>query len=364
MNQAVPISVFSWNVRWLNARPKRLAVRKAIWVEKPEILTLQETKMGPLNKILMREICGQRFNAFEELPADGTRGGILLAWNDRRYTKVSSQVNQYSITVQLKHNWEAMNLTVTAVYGPTNQRDRHTFFEELRQAKPQGGIPWIIGGDFNATATPDERTTDQNTWRSTLAFGSLISELELKNLPLEGQNYIWSNERDRPHMARLDRFIISTDWDTCFPNSRQRAMANTSSDHCPIILTAKTKFIRSRIFRFENAWLRSPALQELVKEEWESTPIATTPKDLDAKLNSLKQRVSAWAKEKIGNINSQIQSCREFIAWIGKAKELRQLTNLEKFITAIIKKRHTELAVLEEDIWRQRARTKWELQGD
>lgn len=110
----------TWNVRGLNRREKRIAVRQAILLEKPQLITLQETKLGPLDDTLLREICGRRFSTFEELPAQGTRGGILLAWNSHNYTKVRTEIKEYLITVYLKHNQEATVLAFTAVYGPTN----------------------------------------------------------------------------------------------------------------------------------------------------------------------------------------------------------------------------------------------------
>ena len=45
-------------------------------------------------------------------------------------------------------------------------------------------------------------------------------------------------------------------------------------------------------------------------------------------------------------------------------QELRQISDLEKFVKALIKNRYTELAVLEEQMWKQRAKVKWELEGD
>lgn len=262
----------------------------------------------------MREICGRRLTDFEELPAQGTRGGIIVAWNPQNYTKVKSEIGRFSITVHLRHNCGTQTLAFTAVYGPTNQREREAFFGKLRHHKPHGRMPWIIGGDFNATAAPRERTSDANTWRSTLAFAGLISELELLNLALVGKKYTWSNDQAQPHMARLDRFLISAEWNSLFPNSVQRAVANTSSDHCPLVLTAKTDFRRSRFFRFENVWLRFAPFHDLVRLEWAATPTATNPKDLNIKLNSLKHKITVWAKEKMGNVKAQTLICREFLA--------------------------------------------------
>lgn len=214
------------------------------------------------------------------------------------------------------------------------------------------------------SAAPDDRNVAGNSWRSTLSFSALISELGLLNMNLAGRNYTWSNGQQSPHLARLDRFLISNDWNTKFPNSIQRAIPNSSSDHCPLTLTANTGFKRSKFFRFENFWLRLPALQEIVTASWTATPTAQTPTQLHHKFTNLQQQIKRWANEQIGTIKKQILTCRDFMSWIDKAKELRQLTRLERLILAVIKQRHSYIAVLEEDIWRQRARTKWELHGD
>lgn len=39
-------------------------------------------------------------------------------------------------------------------------------------------------------------------------------------------------------------------------------------------------------------------------------------------------------------------------------------TELEKFIEDLTKKRYKELAILEEELWRQRAKLRWNLEGD
>ncbi|XP_078149500.1 uncharacterized protein LOC144544826 [Carex rostrata] len=165
-------------------------------------------------------------------------------------------------------------------------------------------------------------------------------------------------------MARLDRFLISADWNSAFPNSMQRVIANTSSDHCPLLFIALTNFKRSRLFRFENLWLRCEDFKELVKTEWTSEQQACNSQQLHSKLTNLQHKIKAWSHQRVGNIKSQITTCREFLEWIEKAKELRPTTRLERLVTTLIKQRHMVLAVLEEDLWCQRARINWELQGD
>lgn len=212
-----------------------------------------------------------------QLSAQGTRGGILLAWRQCKYRLVSSQTKKYTLTATFRNCQDLKEFAFTAVYGPSNWQQREQFFEEIRQAQPDNNIPWAIAGDFNVTAAPEERNVSSNNWRATMAFAELISELTLLNLRLEGRSFTWSNDRQSPHLARLDRFLISADWNTRFPNSRQCALPNSSSDHCPLLLIANAGFKKMRFFRFENMWLRFPLFQDLIRNFWQTAPTAKNP---------------------------------------------------------------------------------------
>ena len=50
--------------------------------------------------------------------------------------------------------------------------------------------------------------------------------------------------------------------------------------------------------------------------------------------------------------------------WIGRVEEERCITRLEKWVFLNVKRRFADLAVLEEELWKQRAKVKWELQGN
>ncbi|OAY65379.1 hypothetical protein ACMD2_05094 [Ananas comosus] len=51
-----------------------------------------------------------------------------------------------------------------------------------------------------------------------------------------------------PTLARLDRFLISTEWDQRFPFSKVAALPRITSDHCPFLLNIGSK-TRSKIFK-------------------------------------------------------------------------------------------------------------------
>jgi exonuclease III len=364
MEQNSKINFISWNVRGLNERNKRLAVRQTVLLEKPDAICFQETKLRSMNDKLIKEISGCRLSEFRVLDAVETRGGILIAWRNSLFSCQQHTALRYTLTVTLKDKRTGMEFMITGVYGPSASIARETFFQELLDIRPQTSIPWLLCGDFNVTLLPQDRNTASAQWRGPILFADLISQLGLINLNLHGRNYTWSNARADPSMARLDRFLISTEWNALFPNSLQKSLPNTSSDHCPVLYTANTNFRVSRLFRFENCWLRSRDFVSFVRGELQDMSISETPNELHEKFSLLQRKINTWTKEKGGNIKCQIQVCRDFLGWFDKVQEIRQTTELENVVRALLKKRYTDLSVQEEDIWKQRAKVKWELQGD
>lgn len=183
-------------------------------------------------------------------------------------TLVDKQVGVYTLSVDLMVNIDTSMIRVTGVYGPSNQRDKALFFEELKKARPQFAMPWMVAGDFNVTLDLQDRSNTNHHVNQMRAFRGLIEHLELIDLPLLGRRYTWSNERENPTFVRLDRFLVSTEWIQSFPNTVQTAGTDPLSDHCPLLCTSQTKFPTSNVFRLENSWLKLNQFKELVENTW------------------------------------------------------------------------------------------------
>uniref|UniRef100_A0A2N9J257 Reverse transcriptase domain-containing protein n=1 Tax=Fagus sylvatica TaxID=28930 RepID=A0A2N9J257_FAGSY len=138
-------------------------------------------------------------------------------------------------------------------------------WEELAGVVTWWGVPWVVGGDFNAIRFPSERLGASHFTSSMHAFSDFISSCRLRDLPLEGGLFTWSNNRENEAMSRIDRFLFSEDWDGFFPMILQKRLPRILSDHFPIILECGDFSRGRRPFRFENMWLKAEGFKERVQ---------------------------------------------------------------------------------------------------
>ena len=100
MNHNLTIKFISWNVRGLNERNKRLAVRQTFLLEKPDLVCLQETKLETLDIKAIRETCGSRLKEYKSL-IDDLRDLAVIA---ERKNESSEPLNVVRERLQNKWN--------------------------------------------------------------------------------------------------------------------------------------------------------------------------------------------------------------------------------------------------------------------
>jgi len=94
-----PSSILIWNVQGLNQRDRRNSVREVILSSNADIVCLQETKVANMSQHLFLSVFGSVYDNFIALPANGTRGGVLIAWKGCSCLAVASRVDTYSASV-------------------------------------------------------------------------------------------------------------------------------------------------------------------------------------------------------------------------------------------------------------------------
>lgn len=253
-------TVLSWNVRGLNAQARRDNVRTLVEDVRPAIVCLQETKLAVINRYLVLSMMGRDFTEFAHLPASNTRGGILIV--GRRADVVLSDVlvGCYTVTVAVQGTelagTEIGKWWLSSVYGPQEDGDKVLFLEELEAIRDACPGPWALTGDFNLILQESDKNNERIDRRNLRRFRRTVANLGLQDMHLHGRCFTWSNERETPTLVRLDRVLISVDWDEAFPNAHLRGLGSDTTDHCPLLLHTNLGQMSKGRFHFESFWPR------------------------------------------------------------------------------------------------------------
>ena len=123
-------------------------------------------------------------------------------------------------------------------------------------------------------------------------FSEFIEELNLIDLPLERGSYTWSSDLDQRLMYRIDRALVSHDWEDHYPVVIQRVLPRPILDHFPILVEAGGILRGKSSFRFENMWLKMGGFTDRVHSWWNRYSFLGTPSFVLAKkLRALKEDI-------------------------------------------------------------------------
>ena len=87
------------------------------------------------------------------------------------------------------------------------------------------------------------------------------------------------------HLAipRIDRTLVTSDWEDHFPDVIQRTLPRPIADHSPILLEAGRMAKGKSPFRFENMWLKTEGFVDRVQTWWNRHSFVGTPSFVLAK---------------------------------------------------------------------------------
>ena len=144
----------------------------------------------------------------------------------------------------------------------------------------------------------------------------VIDDLELKDLPLKGGCFTWTGGPRNLRMARLDRFLVSNDWENYFGNVLQSILPNPLSNHFPILLVGGEITVRGPIhFHFDNMWLKAEGFKNLIDKWWKSFEFRGTSSFVVAKrLKSLKHKLKNWNKYVFGKAEDRKKQALQNLA--------------------------------------------------
>jgi hypothetical protein len=283
-------------------------------------------------------------------------------WDRRVVEKVESYVGEYVVACSFKNVVDDFSWAFAGVYGPHIISSRRLLWDELAGLMCWWDLPWCIGGDFNVTHFPGERSGEARFCPAMMEFSDFISEQHLMDLPLAGGMLTWSNSVS---WSRIDRFLVSPEWEAKFPGLFQKRMNRLCSDHFPILLDCGGIKGGVRPFKFENMWLKADGFVDKVRLWWSSYSFQGSPSFIFAqKLKALKADLKRWNEQVFGNVEFCKKALLEELNALDCLEEERGLAPHEKVRKSVVIGELEHVTLQEEISWRQKSRVLWLKEGD
>ena len=155
-----------------------------------------------------------------------------------------------------------------------------------------------VASDFNVILNPEEHSRVGSFNSDMRRFVDVIEDLQLKDLPLFGGPFTWSERVNNQSFSRLDRFLVNEEWDCRFSGSRQCVLPRLVSDHFSILLEGGGVRRGSSPFRFENMWLNVKGFKDFLKAWWEGENFnGSTSFILAEKLKVVNIKPNEWNRD-------------------------------------------------------------------
>ncbi|KAF3792336.1 Transposon TX1 uncharacterized protein [Nymphaea thermarum] len=360
-SRGFPMRVACWNVRGLSARYRRRYLSSWVRQNGPSVLIVVETKMFVVSHACVRTLMHQP--SFGFLPANGTAGGILLAWSPP-LTGAVVHIGRYSISASLSGFWPNGPVLVTAVYGPCVGALRGQLWAELHQVRQLAASPWLLAGDFNCLLSPADSSSPVSFGQSMSAFRSFVDEFGLFDVPSTNGTFTWSNNRNPPILRRLDRIFLSPELFSAFPSSSLDLGPRHLSDHAPLLLSLHRGRAGSgpARFRFELWWLRDESFVATVPIWWARAVNGRWAAfRLSRKLHFIRRETLAWKRIFWSSKFSEVADWDEEIMSLQASDNISVDQSSRLLCLQCLAQ---EWRIRESIHWQQRSRLGWLAHGD
>ena len=94
----------------------------------------------------------------------------------------------------------------------------------------------MVGGDFNIMRSHLEKNKENFDNKWSFLFNAVIDGLNLREIEMSGRQYTWANNLSNPTFDKLDRILVTTEWELKYLLTIVQALNRDISNHTPLLL--------------------------------------------------------------------------------------------------------------------------------
>ncbi|XP_071738855.1 uncharacterized protein [Rutidosis leptorrhynchoides] len=195
-------------------------------------------------------------------------------------------------------------------------------------------------------------------------FNDFIARNRLVDLPLGGRLFTWVSG-DGVKMSKLDRFLVSDEFLSLWPDVKVVASFRSFSDHCPIILINDEVNFGPKPFKIFDEWFKVEGIDTIIANYW-AEPNSGSRKDcvFRNKLKRLKLVLKEWSKSHFGGLDGEIDQPKKDCLALEIKVESGLLNDIERAYWLDLRKKWLDKEKTKSNMLKQKARVKWVTDGD
>ena len=358
--------IISWNLRGLNKASKIREVSSRLFLLKPHIVVMLETRVKNNKAGNVRDKLKLKGKYLDNY-VKHNNGRIWVYWDDNIV-----DIQEVKCTAQLIHCkvYDATGYFMqwlTAIYGFNYLEQRRDLWHDLEAINKTQQGPWCLIGDFNNVLKTNDRVGGKMVCEKEYKdLRTMMDNTGLAEMDSKGDYYTWSNKQSENIIySRIDRILGNTEWFSKNLNFSLTNMIPGISDHAMLCLRDDSVPVKRKArFKYANCVSGMDNFTETVAKCWNSARRGGPPmKMLWHKLKKLQPVINNLSKPLI-DIKVKLQEAREKLTHAQMELTLDRL-NKDKIdrtndcTEAVIK--WTEM---EEQMLQQRAKIRWLRLGD
>jgi exonuclease III len=363
----VPMKIITYNVRGLDGFEKRSEFRRLIVEKKPFVLCLQESKLSTVDDLLMRSLWGSSAKVFSLQPSLGASGGLITVWYSNCVEVWSTSTFAHVLVIRGRVLQTGQEFVIANVYAPCDMLGKQMLWDQLLHlVQTNCNANLCLCGDFNSVRSIEERRGRGSTLRQhdMVIFYKFIDDGLLVDLPICGRLFTWYRV-DGHSMSRLDRYLLSVNWCSTWPNFFQVANQRGLSDHVPLVLSVDVDNWGLRPLRMFKCWVDFPGYAQFVREKWGSFNIEGWGGFvLKQKLKLIKRHLKDWHKQHTQNMEGKCNTVKERMSFLDIKGETSALLEEEVVELHDLFESLRSMSCIQTSMYWQEMRLKWLQEGD
>ncbi|KAG2576652.1 hypothetical protein PVAP13_6NG060815 [Panicum virgatum] len=241
-----------WNSNGLADLAKHRYLADLVREEQIEFIALMETGRDSFPDATLKHLCAGKDYLWHSMAPHGRSGGMPLGVDLSTFDIGAISEGDYYVKFTLHNKCDGFKWVLYAVYGPGQQEHKESFLIELANSCSRG--------------RPEDKSTDNFDFKWPNIFNQVIEVLDLKEIEMSGRQFTWASYGDNPIFEKLDRVLVTTEWEENFPISSVQSRDGGISDHTPIVLNtgASTHMNNQPLFKLERGWFLRDGFFDMV----------------------------------------------------------------------------------------------------